>query len=212
FEPHQSCFILFSKDEIDGLVPDHVLAGPVSKTVLEGPWQVSFDPKWGGPESILFDKLTDWSANQNEGIKYYSGIAVYKKLFDAPSFEGGSIGLKQSWILNLGEVKNMARVKLNGKDLGVVWTAPWQVNISAALKATDNVLEIEVANLWPNRLIGDELLPDDGIQNGQWPDWLLKGLPRPSKRFSFTTFKHYSKESQLFKSGLLGPVSLIRKY
>jgi hypothetical protein len=212
FEPHQSCFVLFSKDDIEGMIPDHVFARPVSKTVLESPWQVAFDPKWGGPESILFDKLTDWSVNQNEGIKYYSGIAVYKKLFDAPSFEGGSIGLKQSWILNLGEVKNMARVKLNGKDLGVVWTAPWQVDISAALKARDNVLEIEVANLWPNRLIGDELLPDDGIQNGQWPEWLLKGLPRPSKRFSFTTFKHYSKESRLFKSGLLGPVSLIRKF
>ncbi|RZK66146.1 MAG: hypothetical protein EOO85_27235 [Pedobacter sp.] len=105
----------------------------------------------------------------------------------------------------------MARVRLNGKDLGVVWTAPWQVDISSALKARDNILEVEIANLWPNRLIGDELLPDDGIKDGQWPEWLLKGEPRPSKRFSFTTFKHYNKDSKLFKSGLLGPVSLIHK-
>ncbi|MEJ7558469.1 MAG: glycosyl hydrolase [Pedobacter sp.] len=213
FEPYQSCFVLFSKAEMNGLVPDHVMSRPKSQTILEGPWQLTFDPKWGGPGPRIFERLTDWSVNADKGIKYYSGIAVYKKLFDAPAgFLAGSTGLKESWLLNLGEVKNMARVTLNGKDLGVVWTAPWQVDISAALKAKDNVLEIEVANLWPNRLIGDELLPDDGIQNGQWPEWLQKGLPRPTKRVSFTTFKHYSKDSPLFKSGLLGPVSLVQKY
>jgi hypothetical protein len=213
FKSNQSCFILFSTKKIDPLIPDHVFSRSVSETVLDGAWQLSFDPKWGGPKSVVFDKLTDWSTNVDKGIKYYSGIAVYKKLFDAPAnFSEFKTDLKQSWLLNLGEVKNMARVKLNGKEVGVVWTAPWQLDISEALKARDNVLEIEVANLWPNRLIGDEFLPDDGIQNGQWPEWLLKGQPRPGKRFSFTTFKHYSKDSPLFKSGLLGPVKIIRKY
>ncbi|MBC7566911.1 MAG: glycosyl hydrolase, partial [Pedobacter sp.] len=214
FEPFQSYFILFSDQGVKDMIPASIFASAKSKTVLEGSWQLSFDPKWGGPKSTTFDKLEDWSQNADKGIKYYSGIAVYKKQFDAPSefmeVSTGSIA-KGNWFLDLGEVKNMAKVKLNGKDLGVVWTAPWQVDISDALRAKDNMLEIEVANLWPNRLIGDEQLPDDGIQNGKWPEWLLKGLPRPGKRFSFTTFKHYSKDSPLFKSGLLGPVSIVKK-
>ena len=211
FAPNQSYFVLFSNTLIDGLV--HYQADPpVNAAVLEGPWEVSFDPKWGGPKSAIFNELSDWSTHKDPGIKYYSGIAVYKKLFDAPAdFESLSVGAINKWLLDLGEVKNMASVRLNGKDLGVVWTAPWQVDISSALKARDNILEVEIANLWPNRLIGDELLPDDGIKDGRWPEWLLKGEPRPSKRFSFTTFKHYNKDSKLFKSGLLGPVSLIHK-
>lgn len=211
FAPNQSYFVLFSNTLIDGLVP-YQADSPVNPAVLEGPWEVSFDPKWGGPKSVIFNQLSDWSTHKDPGIKYYSGIAVYKKLFDAPAdFESLSVGAINKWLLDLGEVKNMARVRLNGKDLGVVWTAPWQVDISSALKARDNILEVEIANLWPNRLIGDELLPDDGIKDGRWPEWLLKGEPRPSKRFSFTTFKHYNKDSKLFKSGLLGPVSLIHK-
>jgi hypothetical protein len=211
FAPNQSYFVLFSNSLFDGLVP-YQADPPVSSAVLEGPWEVSFDPKWGGPKSVIFNQLSDWSTHKDPGIKYYSGIAVYKKLFDAPAdFESLSVGAINKWLLDLGEVKNMARVRLNGKDLGVVWTAPWQVDISSALKARDNILEVEIANLWPNRLIGDELLPDDGIKDGRWPEWLLKGEPRPSRRFSFTTFKHYNKDSKLFKSGLLGPVSLIHK-
>ncbi|MFP5079688.1 glycosyl hydrolase [Pedobacter sp. JCM 36344] len=214
FEPFQSYFILFSDQGVKDMIPASLFASAKSKTVLEGSWQLSFDPKWGGPKSTTFDKLEDWSQSADKGIKYYSGIAVYKKQFDTPSgfmeVSSGSAA-KGNWFLDLGEVKNMAKVKLNGKDLGVVWTAPWQVDISNALRAKNNVLEIEVANLWPNRLIGDEQLPDDGIKNGKWPEWLLKGLPRPGKRFSFTTFKHYSKDSPLFKSGLLGPVSIVKK-
>ena len=110
--------------------------------------------------------------------------------------------------LDLGKVSNMARVRLNGRDLGVVWTAPWSVDITKAVKAKGNQLEIEVVNLWPNRLIGDEQLPDDGIRRGQWPDWLKEGKPRTSSRYTFTTFKHYSKDSPLLESGLIGPVTV----
>jgi hypothetical protein len=97
---------------------------------------------------------------------------------------------------------------LNGQDLGVVWTAPWRVEITKALKLKDNQLEIEVVNLWPNRLIGDEQLPDDGIRNGEWPEWLKDGGPRTSGRYTFTTYKHFTKESPLLESGLLGPVTI----
>jgi hypothetical protein len=86
----------------------------------------------------------------------------------------------------------MARVKLNGRDLGVVWTTPWQVDITEAVKKGNNELEIEVVNLWPNRLIGDEQLSEG------------------EKRYTFTTAKHYNKNSPLLESGLLGPVSILK--
>ena len=110
--------------------------------------------------------------------------------------------------LDLGEVKNMARIRLNGKDMGVVWTRPWRVNITNAVQQKGNHLEIEVSNLWPNRLIGDEQLPDDGIKDGKWPEWLLDGKPRTSGRYTFTTKKYYKKDSPLLESGLLGPVTI----
>ncbi|KAA6326721.1 hypothetical protein EZS27_024213, partial [termite gut metagenome] len=161
------------------------------------------DPKWGGPESVVFDQLTDWSQNTDPGIKYYSGTVVYRQTFDLPKQDGQTL-----W-LDLGNVKNMARVRLNGKDLGVVWTAPWRVDITAAVKSKDNQLEIEVVNLWANRLIGDEQLPDDGIRDRQFPQWLTEGTARTSGRYTFATRKHYNKNSPLLESGLLGPVSII---
>ncbi len=103
----------------------------------------------------------------------------------------------------------MARVNLNGKDLGVVWTAPWRVKISGAVKKTDNRLVITVANLWVNRLIGDAFKPYDGAVNNKWPEWLLKGLPRTSGRYTFTTYDYYKKDGTLLKSGLIGPVKIM---
>lgn len=169
---------------------------------LTAPWSVSFDPAWGGPEQVTFEKLTDWTQHPDSGIRYYSGTAIYRQTFDRPADNS-----KQQF-LDLGKVKNLARVRLNGQDLGVVWTAPWRVEITKALKLKDNQLEIEVVNLWPNRLIGDEQLPDDGIRNGEWPEWLKDGGPRTSGRYTFTTYKHFTKESPLLESGLLGPVTI----
>jgi hypothetical protein len=203
FDAYQSYFVVFGNNTpVNPSVHENF---PKNETVatLNAPWQVSFDPKWGGPAQVSFDKLTDWTKNENDGIKYYSGIATYRQDFDLPQANtAGKI------YLDLGEVKNLARVRLNGKDLGVVWTAPWRVDITGVVKSSGNKLEIEVANLWPNRLIGDERLPDDGIKDGQWPDWIKNGTPRTSGRYTFATFKHYSKDSPLFKSGLLGPVTI----
>ncbi len=169
---------------------------------LDAPWTVSFDPAWGGPGTVTFEQLSNWAVHSDPGIKYYSGTAVYHQTFNVPDLKK-----RQTW-LDLGKVKNMARIRLNGKDLGVVWTAPWQVDITGVVKQTDNELEIEVVNLWPNRLIGDEQFPYDGIQNGQWPEWLTKGIPRTSGRYTFTTHKYFTKDSPLLESGLLGPVSI----
>jgi hypothetical protein len=211
FDAHESYFIVFRDKNTTGstaVLPNAASRVNFSATkqlfVLEGSWDVSFDPKWGGPEKTVFDTLSDWSKNDDKGIKYYSGTAVYKKRFDVPEASGEKL------LLDLGEVKNIARVRLNGKDLGTVWTHPWRVEISGDWKPKDNLLEIEVTNLWANRLIGDEHLPpDSNVNGGTWVKWLESGAPRTSGRFSFSTARHFRKESALLRSGLIGPVTVL---
>jgi hypothetical protein len=151
---------------------------------LSGPWEVAFDPKWGGPEHVTFATLEDWSRRPEDGIRFYSGTAVYRRTFDAPKLQRG-----QRMFLDLGAVKSLARVRLNGHDLGVVWCAPWRVEISRRVKASGNHLEVAVANLWPNRLIGDQSRPAE-------------------QRVAWTTWNPFQKDSPLLESGLLGPVTL----
>jgi hypothetical protein len=211
FSPYQSYFIIFDRTEKrkEGKKGPHSNF-PIKTEIaeLKGPWAVSFNPKWGGPEKATFVSLQDWTKRPEDGIKYYSGIAVYKKNFDLP--EGHSPQLDNKLLLDLGDVNHLARVKLNGNDLGVLWTAPWSVDMTESVREKNNALEIEVVNLWPNRLIGDERFPDDGIKNGEWPDWLLEGKERTSGRFTFTTKKYFKKDSPLLKSGLLGPVKILK--
>ncbi|MEO5888825.1 MAG: glycosyl hydrolase [Ferruginibacter sp.] len=209
FESYQSFFIVFKKGIAPtGMREEKNFPSYKNIAVLNAPWTVSFDTVWGGPQKIIFDTLADWTTRPEQGIRYYSGIATYHQTFNSPA----NPDIKNSrTYLDLGEVKNIARIILNGKDLGVVWTAPWKVDITAALEQKDNQLEISVANLWPNRLIGDEQLPDDGIKNDEWPDWLLNNQKRTSGRFTFTTFRHYQKDAPLFRSGLIGPVTIWQK-
>ena len=211
FDNAQSFFIVFSKNDETGDVPyfdGKNFPEEIAAKMLQGPWSVSFDPKWGGPAEVIFKELEDWTKRPEEGIRYYSGIAVYFKKFDLPKdlLPDGNAEL----YIDLQEVNNMARVKLNGKDLGVVWTAPWQVRITEAIREKDNELEIEVANLWMNRLIGDEQFPDDGVKDGKWPAWLLEGKPRTSGRYTFTTNRFYKKGMPLRPSGLIGPVRILK--
>ena len=184
---------------------------------LDGSWKVAFDPKWGGPASVEFDRLVDWTTHSDAGIRYFSGSAVYRKsvhLARVP--RGGAV-----W-LELGDVKHLAEVTVNGKRLGVVWTAPWRVDAGKALRAGENTIEIAVTNVWANRLIGDEQHPADmvwevgdaGVSSGQvlkeFPDWFLKGEARPVKeRVTFTTWNYFKKDSPLIPSGLMGPVRLV---
>ena len=221
FEPHQSYFIIFRQAVKPSSPPGSAPASqpdfPAVEAIaaLAGPWNVAFDPKWGGPEKIVFETLEDWSLRSEDGIKYYSGMATYTKTFDAPPAAAGPSGKSGRLWLDLGTVKNIAGVRLNGRDLGVVWCDPWRVEITEAVKPAGNRLEIRVANLWPNRLIGDEQEPPDaeyarGGNLSRWPDWLLKGEPRPSSgRLTFSTWKHYGKDSPLLPSGLLGPVKVL---
>jgi hypothetical protein len=205
-EPYQSFFVMFDKRNTKHVSKGKNFAAVTSITILSGPWQVSFDAAWGGPGVVQFDRLVDWTQRPEKGVQYYSGMAVYTKTFDLP--------VNTKWnkdhklFLNLGEVHAMARVRLNGKEVGTVWTAPWKVDISDVVKIGRNTLEVDVVNLWPNRLIGDEQLPDDGIQHDQWPAWLVNNTKRTSGRYTFSTFRHYSKDDPLFPSGLLGPVTV----
>lgn len=206
FDAYQSYFIIFNKKE-EAKISKTEGTGNFAETKvlknIEGSWIVSFDTSWGGPGRITFEKLEDWTKHPEEGIKYYSGIATYSKTFDLPESDEARL------FLNLGEVNCIARVRINGKDLGVVWTAPWQIEITNAVKHGKNQLEIEVANLWTNRLIGDEQFPDDGIKDEKWPAWLLANTPRTSGRYTFSTFKFYNAGSPLQKSGMVGPVKII---
>lgn len=205
----QSFFIVFANDkESEDVRFSRNINFPATNTVepITGSWSVSFDPEWGGPENVTFKDLEDWTKRPEVGIKYYSGIAVYRKTFDVP--EHMLTDNKSGIYIDLGEVKNMARVKLNGMDLGVIWTSPWHVEITDFVKIKGNILEIEVANLWGNRLIGDDNLTYDGVKDGKWPEWLLKGEQRTSGRYTFTTNRYYKKDMPLQPSGLLGPVTL----
>ena len=209
-EPGQSYFIVFNNSgekKTEKYKDTENFSDKQIIMKLDGPWNVAFDTTWGGPATTKFDSLSDWSKRPEDGIRFYSGIALYSKTFDLPASQS-SVN-KSDLYLNLGKVMNLARVKLNGKDLGVVWTAPWEVNITDAVKKKNNHLEIEVANLWINRLIGDESMPWDGIEKGKWPEWLLNGTTRPTKRYTFTTHRYYKANDPLVESGLIGPVTLM---
>jgi hypothetical protein len=180
---------------------------------LDGSWQVTFDPKWGGPrQPVQFENLADWSRHADPAIHYFSGTATYRKTLTLSAAEAS--GKAGSLVLDLGAVEVMARVHLNGKECGIAWKPPYRVDLSAAARAGENSLEIDVVNLWINRMIGDEQLPEDCSWKDfetllEWPDWFKSGKPRPSGRFTFTSCKHYRRDSPLVPSGLLGPVTLL---
>ncbi|MBP8259683.1 MAG: hypothetical protein KA118_08470 [Verrucomicrobia bacterium] len=156
--------------------------------VLEGPWDVQFAPGWGAPERITFETLCDWAQRPESGIRHYSGKATYQKTFHLREsrfpIRNGSI------LLDLGEVRDMAAVRVNGEDLGTLWIAPWRLDITRAVKPGANALEVEVINVWNNRLVGDAALPKD-------------------QRRTFLLAPTVKKDSLLLPAGLLGPVRLI---
>jgi hypothetical protein len=176
---------------------------------ISGTWNLTFPPNWGAPPAITLDKLISWTDDTNTGVRYFSGTATYENELDIP-VDRLSPG-RELW-LDLGMVKDFAEVSLNGQDLGVLWKPPFRVNVTAAAKAGVNKLVVKVTNLWPNRIIGDEQLPADCEWNGDqlraWPQWLLEGKPSPTGRFTFETWRPYSKNSPVLESGLLGPVIL----
>lgn len=177
---------------------------------LSGSWTLRFQANRGAPAETCFDNLMSWSEHTDPAIRYFSGTATHSIRFDLPPdyLKDHS----EVW-LDLGGVADIAEVRLNHKNLGVLWHSPFRLDVSKALKPGTNFLEVDVTNLWVNRLIGDEQHPDDCEWTEQaltrWPDWLVKGTPRPAKkRVAFTTWKHWTASDPLLPSGLLGPVIL----
>lgn len=206
FEAYESYFIVFAKATQRSASKQKNFPALIENRDLKGSWIVSFNEKMGGPKQVVFDSLTDWITSSVKGIKYFSGLAEYKKSFRFSRIN--TLRKKERIFLNLGEVKVMAHVWLNGKDLGILWTDPWRVDVTESIKEGNNQLKICVANLWPNRLIGDQYLDNDGIKNGKFPEWFLKGEKRMSGRYTFSTYNPYTKDSALFSSGLIGPVTI----
>ena len=202
FAAHQSFVVVFRADGVttkpltDNFPPTRPLQ------TVEGPWEVAFDPAMGGPANIRFTTLTDWTAHGEPGIRYYSGIATYRTTFTFAPTPGTAP------LLDLGLVHDLARVRLNGKDLGVVWCAPWRVDLSTAMTPGLNHLEIEVANRWANRLIGDQLAPDAQARTVSWSEGFLGGKSFTTGRYTFTTGAHFKATDSLLPSGLLGPVTI----
>jgi hypothetical protein len=186
-----------------------VAALPPPITVA-GPWDLRFPSGWGAPEQVKLDTLMSWSDHSDPGVKYFSGIGTYAAVVAVPE---AMFGVNRRLYLDLGTVKVMARARLNGTALGILWKPPYRVDVTDLAKPGDNTLEVEVANLWVNRLIGDESLPEDSARNPngtlkEWPEWLAQGAPSPSGRHTFTTWRLWSKDDPLEESGLLGPVTL----
>jgi hypothetical protein len=158
-------------------------------TAVEGPWTLKFQAGRGAPDSITLSSLSSWHENSDPGVRYFSGTGTYANSIQAPAdwFQKGV-----RWRLDLGDVKNVAEVSVNGKSLGIVWRPPFRVDVTDALKPGANALEIRVANLWVNRLIGD-------------------AQADVTTKYTLTTQAFYQASSPLLPSGLLGPVVLWRE-
>ncbi len=185
FDPCGSVLVVFREP-----AASHPATGAVNwaewkeKSDLSSGWTARFNPKWGGPKSVRFEQLASWTDRPEFGVKYYSGHAVYQKTFHWPGAPG------QAASIDLGEVRELAAVKVNGEACGIVWKPPFRVDVSKALREGENNLEVEVVNFWPNRVIGDQFLP-------------------PEKRLTRTNIRKLTKFTPLMPSGLLGPVHLL---
>ncbi|MDR2675457.1 MAG: hypothetical protein LBC18_11530 [Opitutaceae bacterium] len=159
---------------------------PAAVQPLSGKWTVTFDPASGGPRAPrVFDRLQSWTEFPDDGVRHYSGTAVYAAAFewDASAHPGGRV-----W-LDLGRVAELAEVSLNGAPCGIAWTPPYRVEVTPALRAGTNELRIEITNTWFNRLAGDRDKPE-------------------SERLARTTAPDATKGRPLLDAGLLGPVTL----
>lgn len=209
--PQGSVFVIFESKVREDFTPapaaalsdDNAISTPISS-----PWQLRFPTDNGAPAELEMSDLTSWHLQRAEAIRHFSGTAEYRNHFELPA------SFSQCQI-DLGEVEVMARVYLNGKDLGILWKKPYSLDVTAAAKPGSNELRVDVVNLWVNRLIGDAALPSDSKKERdargrltRWPDWLLKGKPSPTGRHSFVTFPLWKTDEPLQPSGLLGPVTV----
>ncbi|MBO7683384.1 MAG: hypothetical protein J6T51_01505 [Kiritimatiellae bacterium] len=234
FPPSGSAFVVFRRrgsstggTPVVPVMPPSTGGTPV--VPVEGPWKVVFPIDWytGGTnvKSCNWPALKDWTADDDPDVKYFSGTAAYSASCSAPS-----LAPRSRVVLDLGEVKDFAEVKVNGKVYPPMWRPPFRIDITDAVSCTGTTgvspvdIEVKVTNRWPNRLIGDDVLyPEDCEWKLCWhgwqklnepgikeiPQWVKDGKPSPTGRHTFTTWKHWTKKDKLLPSGLLGPVKVI---
>ena len=214
--PTESVFVVFRRDGGAG-APPLPQGEPKAVADLSEGWTVVFQPGRGAPAGeIPFPRLARFDLSDNAGIRHFSGTATYRRTFrlDAPP--------AHAW-LDLGGVHDVARVFVNGKDCGFAWHTPFRVEVAGALRAGENTVEVQVANRWVNRLVGDEDLPVEGEWKTSpghpettrllavWPDWFRAGRPAPGGRIAFSTCRPYAKGDPLVPAGLEGPVRLMTR-
>ena len=183
----QSWFVVFSKTEQKEIENKYQVNFPnqTIEQALKNPWKVDFKNKDIGPKEIIdFPNLTDWITHSNEKIKYYSGTAVYSSTFNYKKDNN-----TKDVFIDLGKVGVMASVKINDKPIGTVWISPFKLNASSALTDGINTIEVEVVNVWRNRLTGDKTLPKE-------------------ERTTWTNVDFVTPKEELIPSGLLGPVTI----
>ena len=185
-EPWGAVFVVFRKatSETSRTLPE---VREALLATVGGPWSVAFQPGRGAPPSVTLDGLSSWSDNPDAGVRYFSGTGTYAKTIDAPAGWFGKGG--RVWI-DLGDVKNLAEVTVNGKPLGVVWHAPYRVDATGELRVGANEVLIQVTNAWVNRLIGDQ-------------------QPNAAVKYTFADIEPYKANSPLMPSGLLGPMRIL---
>jgi hypothetical protein len=174
---------------------------------LKGEWVVSFDPNFGPSEPVTFEELSPWNEHSNPKIRHFSGTALYQKTFEVA---GGKLPTH----LDLGRVDVLATVTLNGERLGTLWMPPYRIAIEDTVRFGKNNLEIEVVNLWVNRLVGDAATAGPISYTGRiplgFPEWLTQRrlIPTEFQGRSIVAFQHWQASDSLKSSGLLGPVFL----
>lgn len=209
--PSGSVFVVFRIPgaALDPIARDSfVAAASPTPMLVEGPWHVEFPEGRGAPRAATFEKLQSWTESDNEGIRYFSGIATYRKSIEIPE----PLAKQGRLFLELGDLAEIAEVILNGKPLGRVWLPPYRIEISGVARAGPNQLEIRIANLWANRFNADSLRPEperftrsnlDRIQTDPTSDSSFGGVPRGKTR------PVYTELPPLMKSGLFGPVRIL---
>ncbi|MFO7936652.1 MAG: glycosyl hydrolase [Kiritimatiellia bacterium] len=189
-----SAFVIFRKKGVPA--PSKAPAKLTKELALDGAWKVNFMAGRGAPAEAVFDPLIQWDQHSDFGIRHFSGTATYHKTFKLSEEDVK----KEAW-LHLGTVAALAEVKLNGQNLGIVWTAPWKIELTGALKAGENKLEIEVTNAWANRLIGDcHLSPEERITKSN--------MQYQKGKRTLKNFQGFASSDALQPSGLKGPVQI----
>ncbi|QQV77344.1 alpha-L-arabinofuranosidase [Sphingomonas aliaeris] len=198
---------------------------------IAGGWSVAFEPGRGAPASATLPALASLSHNADPGIRYFAGTATYTRKIVVPA---SAFAPGRRTFVDLGRVEVIAKVSINGRDLGTVWKAPFRIDITDAIRPGANHIEVAVTSLWPNRLIGDAQQPDPYPRvDSEWPvgerfapdgkrreimarklvelpEWYRSGKPKPKDgRVGFSTWTFFQKDEALLDSGLLGPVRLV---